>query len=76
MPHVELCARFASEWPEAQQIMYQALNINLAEVAEMLDWCTGFETPVRFSAERSAFVLTLIKARHAALTGALGNALD
>lgn len=70
-PHVELCGRFASAYPEARSAMLSVLQFSKEAVQEILLQCTSFDIGVRFSPERAEFVLSLVEARRQRLLSVL-----
>lgn len=71
--HLEVCAAFLEEFPEAATAMRSVVNFPLAEVRELLHWCEGFDVAPRFSRERSEFVYRLIEMRKERLERVVGG---
>lgn len=63
--HTEMLKTFTEEYPETKPIILNNLRkINNGKFRDMLDELTSFDVPVRLSADRASFMLTLLQFRY------------
>lgn len=65
--HIELCRRYVTNYPQAAAAMKTVIHFDSRELRSILDECTTFDTPIRFTRRRSEFVYSLVEARKAQL---------
>jgi hypothetical protein len=71
-PHLDLCIRFFTAYPDLRAIAERMLGFDDDAVQDITDWAADFDVPVRFAPERGRFIIGQIGARRDALKGALG----
>jgi hypothetical protein len=71
--HVELCIAFRDAYPATSAAMRSVIQLSDAQVEDAVHFCTTFDGPVTFSAERAEFVVRLIRIRRDQLAHALGE---
>ena len=70
--HVDLCARFAEEFPESRPAMHATLQVADSEIVDLLNRCVDFPFPIPFTQARADFVAAQIEARRDAVLVAIG----
>lgn len=69
--HAALCKRLLQTYPSTQGVMADVAAMSDAHVEAVVQWATGFDLPVPFTAARAGFVADQISARRAALLSAI-----
>ena len=69
---LDLCRQFIAVYGGATPTMRRVTQLQDGDIDDVMHWCTQFDFPIPFTAERAAFVSALIKARRNALTQLLG----
>lgn len=72
-PHIDLCARYLSSFPEAGAAMKNVIRFEEAQISAILESCTKFNVTVPFSPPRADMVLKLILERRRQLSVAFGD---
>lgn len=62
--HLDLLQWALAEWPETYQTAGQRLNFSATDLSDAVSDLMALDVPVRFSPERCAFILRLLKRRH------------
>lgn len=71
--HFELCAKLAALDRHAGAAVKNVIQLNMAYVSDVLEWCCRFDSPTPFTANRAEFVLRLVDARRDQLVHAIGG---
>jgi len=69
--HIALCKAFADEYDGAREVMLRVVDFDPSGVAEILNWCGGFDVEPRFTPERAAYVGQLLESRRRAIIAVL-----
>lgn len=72
-PHIDLCARYLSHFPEAGAEMGNVIRFEQAQISAILESCISFNVKVPFSPRRAELVLKLMLERRRQLSVALGD---
>jgi hypothetical protein len=72
-PHIELCARYLTAFPEAGEAMRNVIRFDPAQIGAILESCTHFDVTVPFIQERAELVSKLILERRRQLSVAFGD---
>lgn len=70
--HAALCKRLLQTYGSTQDVMTAVAAVTDAHATAVVEWATGFDVPVRFSAARADFVAGQLSARRAALQSVIG----
>ena len=71
--HVELCKIFYDKVPELRRASDIAIALANDHIEDIVDWCSRFSFPLRFSPQRGQFVSSQLCYRRSALQAAFGG---
>tara|TARA_B100000949_G_scaffold225811_1_gene230454 strand:- start:1352 stop:2290 length:939 start_codon:yes stop_codon:yes gene_type:complete len=71
--HHVLCAHFFRVYGDPSGTMQSMIQLTDSDIQDVLQWAVDFESPVKFTPERAAFVEKLVAAKRTALQAALDN---
>jgi hypothetical protein len=71
--HLELCVHFRAKLPATSAAIRSVIQLGDSDIDEALNWCTSFDGPVTFTAERAEFVSRLVRVRRDQLAHGIGE---
>lgn len=69
--HFALLERVIQEWPDTREVARQRLNFDVSKLSDAIVDLTEIDLPVRLSADRAAFMLSLLTRRYQLLKSLL-----